>query len=366
MPPANTGHFYLLVDGTWGVQYRLPDGRRTRRSGFKNKTAARRWHADSVLPKANRSRHVDAGDVTLRELTDRYIGRHQKIRSPRTIATLRERMRRPLDEYGDTKLIELEAMSEDLAEWRTTLPPRYAHKVMGALRQVLAAGVRWRMLECNPAVDAGENPEPTQRAVRAYSLAELAAIEDELSKPYRPLPAFAAATGLRPEEWAALERRHVDRGRRVVRVEQVLGDDGTIRPRGKTANSVREVPLTGRALAAYEQLPLRFNGLLFTAPQGGPLNLDNFRRREWAPAIHTSGIARPARIYDLRSTFASNALAAGVTVFELARVMGTSVRMIEKHYGTLIDGAQAGITSRLDALEAALEQASDKAKKAHS
>ena len=60
------------------------------------------------------------------------------------------------------------------------------------------------------------------------------------------------------------------------------------------------------------------------------------------------------RIYDLRSTFASNALAAGVTVFELARVMGTSVVMIERHYGALLDGAQAGIAGRLDALEARL------------
>jgi hypothetical protein len=70
-----------------------------------------------------------------------------------------------------------------------------------------------------------------------------------------------------------------------------------------------------------------------------------------------SGVARPARIYDLRSTFASNALAARVTVFELARVMGTSVRMIAKHYGALLDGAHAGIVGRLDALEAELEQA---------
>ncbi len=57
--------------------------------------------------------------------------------------------------------------------------------------------------------------------------------------------------------------------------------------------------------------------------------------------------------YDLRSTFASNALAAGVTVFELAKIMGTSVRMIEKHYGALLDGAQAGIVARLEALDAA-------------
>ena len=78
--------------------------------------------------------------------------------------------------------------------------------------------------------------------------------------------------------------------------------------------------------------------------------------------MEASGVARPARIYDLRSTFASNALAAGVTVFELARVMGTSVAMIERHYGALLDGALAGIAERLDSLEAEFEKAEDDAK----
>jgi len=44
----------------------------------------------------------------------------------------------------------------------------------------------------------------------------------------------------------------------------------------------------------------------------------------------------------------SNALAAGITTFELARIMGTSVNMIEQHYGTLIDTAHAAILARLD------------------
>ena len=35
--------------------------------------------------------------------------------------------------------------------------------------------------------------------------------------------------------------------------------------------------------------------------------------------------------------------------------------MIERHYGTLIGGAHAGIAGRLDALEAALEQAAEDA-----
>ena len=55
---------------------------------------------------------------------------------------------------------------------------------------------------------------------------------------------------------------------------------------------------------------------------------------------------------DLRSTFASNALAAGIGAFELAKVMGTSIEMIERHYGTLLDGATAGIADRLAAFEA--------------
>jgi hypothetical protein len=75
--------------------------------------------------------------------------------------------------------------------------------------------------------------------------------------------------------------------------------------------------------------------------------------------VKASGVERPARLYDLRSTFASNALAAGVTVFELARVMGTSVEMIERHYGALLGGAHVGLAGRLDALEAVLERTTE-------
>jgi hypothetical protein len=52
-----------------------------------------------------------------------------------------------------------------------------------------------------------------------------------------------------------------------------------------------------------------------------------------------------------------------LTVFELARLMGSSVRMIERHHGTLLEGAQAGLASRLDAFEAELEEAAGKRRK---
>jgi hypothetical protein len=71
------------------------------------------------------------------------------------------------------------------------------------------------------------------------------------------------------------------------------------------------------------------------------------RRREWNPAVESSGIEKPARLYDLRSTFASNALAAGITVYDLTRIIGRSVGMIEAHYGALLDTAHESLLDRL-------------------
>jgi hypothetical protein len=39
-------------------------------------------------------------------------------------------------------------------------------------------------------------------------------------------------------------------------------------------------------------------------------------------------------------------------VFELAKIMGTGVRMIDLHCGSLLDAVAAAIASRLDALDA--------------
>ena len=117
---------------------------------------------------------------------------------------------------------------------------------------------------------------------------------------------------------------------------------------GKTSASVREVPLSGRAFAALESSPARLDTrLVFPAPEEAT-STSHFRsangnRRSRPPAFLTS------RIYDLRSTFASQALAAEVSVFELARIMGTSVRMIERHYGALLQGSGEAIRGKLDA-----------------
>ena len=202
-------------------------------------------------------------------------------------------------------------MSDEIAGYAVTISERLRYPLMAAFRQALEAGIRYGYLTRNPAKLAGPNPMPSPREIRVYAPDELKAIVEELGPLEAAAVRFAAATGLRPAEWAAIERRDVDRTRRLVFVR------GT-----KTHESRREVPLTAAALSALDagsatdRQPLRLHDYAEGArkQRAGPFDVHNFRRRVCAPAIDAAGIAKPARIYDLRSTFISNALANGLTV----------------------------------------------------
>jgi integrase len=146
---------------------------------------------------------------------------------------------------------------------------------------------------------------------------------------------FAGLTGLRPEEWIALERRDVDTRDGIVHVRRVF-TDGQVKAYGKQTRSLRAVPLPVRAADALAAIPARIDTpLLFPGERGGHLNLHHWRADHWTPAVRAAGLAhRPP--YALRHTFASFSIAAGVSLFELARFMGTSVDQIDKTYGHLL------------------------------
>ena len=102
--------------------------------------------------------------------------------------------------------------------------------------------------------------------------------------------------------------------------------------------------------------PARHGALLFPADSGGYLDLHNFRNRDWKPAQLAAGIEPLRRIYDLRHTFATFALRAGISTFDLSRYMGASLTMIDRHYGHLARDGREHAIRLLDSLNAGVRR----------
>jgi integrase len=350
MPRQTKGSVYRERAGTWGIRW-AERGRRPQKGGFRTKTAAREWFAENAAPRLRRG--GPSAEVTLAEFSAIYLERWGPTVAARTVRTLREWLAPGLHTFGTFTLAELEGAAEDIARWRATLPSEdRRYKATRALRQVLAAAVRWRYMAHNPAVAAGSNPQPRSDEVRPFARDELARLVEEMALQDAALVVFAAETGLRTNEWMAVERRDIDRVNPAVAVARRFA-------RGKATaypkTQRRRVPLTPRALEGLAWLPVRLDTpLLFPAPEGGHLNLDNWRLRTWYPALEAAGLAKRGP-YELRHTFASEALAGRVSIFQLSRLMGASVETIEAHYGHLVreseDHLRALLASRGDARE---------------
>jgi len=158
----------------------------------------------------------------------------------------------------------------DLAERAgLTLQPfqkRIARTVFDGPREVLILLPRGQGKTCLQALVALHHlltAEPRSEELLPFAPTEIDALEVELGPVFGPLVTFAAETGLRTNEWIALERRDIDRSGPAVLLQRRYAD-GVLTPYPKTVGSRRRVPLSARALDALDRLPPRLDTPLAT------------------------------------------------------------------------------------------------------
>jgi integrase len=328
----------------WAYRYRL-EGRGSERpqvGGFATRAEAEkalRKIIDRLGPGGGRA------TITLSEFVDEYLEMHQA--APVTIAKLRWLLGKATAKLGETRLADLSP--RDVYAWRMTVPEGHRFEATQALRQVLNRAVGWGLLDYNPAKLGVPNPPRRAKEKRPFETwRQIEAVATQLGPVYGPMIIFTAATGLRPSELFGLEQRDVDRQLGVVYIRRAYAN-GRLK-HTKTRLSTRAVPLQAKALEALDQLPASDNPILFPNMRGGRIDFRIFGRKHWRPAQVKAGTDPIRGLYDLRHTYATFALRAGVPVFAVSRFMGTSIAMIDRHYGHLANDSREHAVALLDAL----------------
>jgi integrase len=334
------------------------DGKQRTRGGFETRTAALDYangKADEAVARSNAIRFGDSLPAqtlpigTVEELVEAFLARHRVDEA--TLRKLRSQLRHAIDAFGERRLETLQPIELDV--WRSQLPALSAHYIFRAFRQVLEYALAMGLLERNPTAQI-KNVRASvdvRRGLRPFeSWEQVEAIAAELDPRFAAIPLVLVGTGLRPEELFALERRDLDVEAGILSIERVYSQR-RLKDCKKSSRQRRRVPLRQRVVQALRTLPPRLDTpLLFPAARGGYIDGEKFRYREWTPALRAAGIEH-RRVYDCRHTFASWAIAGGVQLFYLARIMGTSVAQIDATYGHLLPDSEEYLRGLLDSYD---------------
>ncbi len=155
---------------------------------------------------------------------------------------------------------------------------------------------------------------------------------------YFPLVYILFWTGMRPSEVLALRWEDIDlkHGFLSISKSRYLGVENA----PKTAGSEREIRLLPgviEVIGATKPLRVAIDEHVFKNQEGNPVNFHTWRAKAWYQALRATSL-RERKPYTTRHTFISAGLSNGVNIKWLAEYCGTSVAMIEKHYGKYIRG----------------------------
>lgn len=251
----------------------------------------------------------------------------------------------------------------------------HARKALTALRVALRVAERYGEIDANPCagVRAPADDDDRERPARVLSLAETAILVDGAERDdtrfqrsfAAPLVVLALGTGLRLGELLALvwgpEGLDLDEGVVCVRrsLDRHRGDNGTypiVPPKSRASR--RDVPVPPEDVARLLRHRLASGRPGDGTRVFGDVAPHGLPRAAWRRLVHGTAktpplvpLAAPApRFHDLRHTFATHALAAGLSVHAVAELLGhADASLVLARYGHSMPGEVAGAGAALEA-----------------
>jgi len=352
-----------LPSGKYRALYRDRQGRRRSAGTFTHKRAAEKA-ADVAEDGARKLgwRDPNAALITWGEWANAWWETRSASQS-----TL-QRDRSPLEKHirprwNDVALIDI--TRQDVRAWaqglhRSGLSAASVLRYVSVFSGSLAAAVDAEILRDNPAANLKLAPA-AKGAERFLTDQEYAHLVEHLDDHNAAIADFLVGTGARFGEMAGLHRHRLDGTRGMVALVETWDALGrTMKPYPK-GRERREVPLLDWV---HERIPLgTSNGgtcgldhlegrcrsdLVFRTENGGVLDVNNWSKRIWAPAVKAAEIGH-VRVHDLRHTYASWLLQAGVPLAEVQRLLGHRNPMTTQRYAHLAATARPVIAAALPA-----------------
>jgi integrase len=329
--------------GRFEVRWR--DGRGQRSRTFTRRGDAERFKVE-VERKAQLGGLFEAEPAFFSDFLDGWLGRFEQRVRPSTYERGVQALR-TVQELGRWRVHEIRAADvEDRIAIVGRRAPRQASIALQLLKQVLRSAEQ-RGHRVDAAIFSLRPPRHEEREPRFLLWTEVERLASYCAE--GRLVAFAALTGLRQGELFALRRSDFEFANRVVRVERGSRAGAATKTKSGRKRGV-DLTVVAAELAA-EQLAARDGGplnLLFPSPAGGMWRKDNFMARVFRPAVRRAELDG-LTFHDLRHTYASLMVAAGVNPHVIAEQLGhRDARLVLQRYGHLYPGASRQAAIDLD------------------
>jgi integrase len=326
----------------WTIGYMVDGEQKIEATGTSNKRVAQKI-LDIRLAEIieGRFRLPKSNPPKLKQFSDEFLDSipHQNTRKryASSVANLRTH-------FGDARLTEINA--ERIDEFKDS---RLASKVRAAtvnrdlavLRRMLRIAERKRLITFTPFREVEmleERKERRQPHILTFDEERrLLAVASDL---IRALAILILYTGLRSgREGLALKWDDIDFYTKAIRIRQ-----------SKTLAGIRSVPMpslcTAELLRWRRLLGPEFSEYVFANPQHPKTHLRHVRRA-WSDALKAVGLEY-FWLYDLRHTFASRAIQAGVPPLFVAQIMGHSSLRILQTYAKASDEYRLSAMSKFE------------------